>query len=175
MAPACWSASYFPDRYDSAIKSAVETYLPGHDWRLLKAQYYQESLLRPDAVSPAGAQGIAQFMPGTWTEVMGQLGKGQHLTPFMAEPAIDAGAFYMARMLRIWFSPRPPMDRYSLALASYNAGAGNLIAAQRECHGVLLYAEIIGCLPAITGRHSRETITYVQRIWGYWQVMVLGV
>jgi len=52
-------------KYDALIKTAQKKYLPGTDWRLLKAQLTQESDLNPRAVSPAGAQGIAQFMPNT--------------------------------------------------------------------------------------------------------------
>jgi membrane-bound lytic murein transglycosylase F len=148
--------------------------MPAYDWRLWKAQLYQESLLNPDAVSPVGARGLAQFMPGTWAEVSRQLGY-EHLNPHMAEPAIIAGAYYMARQLAIWKAPRPAADRYSLAAASYNAGAGNIIKAQQVCGGSNGYAEIISCLPEVTGHHSKETKTYVQRIWRYWTEMLLGV
>ena len=171
-ASACWSVSSFPDRYDAQIKQAANLYLPGEDWRLLKAQYYQESLLNPEAVSPVGATGIAQFMPGTWLEVSRELNM-QQLNPRMAKPAILAGAYYMAKLKRVWKAERTNADRYSLALASYNAGAGNLIKAQRKCGGVNEYAGIAKCLPDITGRYSKETLTYVKRIWGYWVTMLV--
>ncbi|SEG12837.1 transglycosylase SLT domain-containing protein [Marinobacterium lutimaris] len=168
------SAWSFPDRYDAEIKQAAERWLPGYDWRLWKAQLYQESLLNPDAVSPVGARGIAQFMPGTWLEVSRQLGY-QNLSPHMAEPAIIAGAYYQGRQVRMWSAPRPDSDRYSLGAASYNAGAGNVLASQRVCGGANGYAEIIACLPRVTGDHATETKTYVQRIWRYWTEMLLGV
>jgi len=152
---------------------AANRYLPGYDWRLWKAQLYQESLLNPDAVSHVGARGLAQFMPATWTEVSKQLGY-QGISPHAVEPAINAGAYYQGRMISIWKAPRPAADRYSLAAASYNAGAGNLIKAQKVCGGANGYAEIIQCLPQVTGEHAQETTTYVQRIWQYWTQMVLG-
>lgn len=170
----CWPAWSFPDSYDAEIKDAAADWLPGVDWRLLKAQYYQESRLEPGAVSPVGAAGVAQFMPGTWGEVSTALGYDS-LSPHDAEPAITAGAYYMARMRKGWTSPRPEMDRHSLALASYNAGFGNLLRAQEYCGWPNLYNDIITCLPRVTGDHSRETITYVKRIWRYWQEMVLGL
>ena len=170
-ASVCWSASSFPDRYDTDIEAAATRYLPQTDWRLLKAQYYQESRLQPDAVSPVGAVGIAQFMPGTWADVSRSLGF-EKLNRRMAQPAILAGAYYMAKLHGVWKAPRPAADRHSLAMASYNAGAGHLIKAQRLCGGVNAYAEIARCLPRVTGHHSRETITYVQRIWKYWTQMV---
>lgn len=171
---ACCSAWSFPDRYDDDIKRAAKLYLPGYDWRLWKAQLYQESRLDPDAVSPVGAAGLAQFMPATWQEVASQLSLGS-TSPHAAKPAILAGAYYQGRMIATWKAPRPPPDRYSLAAASYNAGAGNLIRAQRLCGGLNGYAEIINCLPEVTGHHSKETITYVERIWKYWSMMLLGV
>lgn len=167
-----WS-SVFPDKYDIQIRKAANRYLPGYDWRLWKAQLYQESLLNPDAVSPVGARGLAQFMPGTWAEVSQQLGF-HGISPHAAGPAITAGAYYQGRMISIWKAPRPAADRYSLAAASYNAGAGNLIKAQKVCGGANGYSEIIQCLPRVTGKHAAETTTYVQRIWQYWTQMVIG-
>jgi len=142
----------------------------GPEWEWWKAQLYQESRLDPYAESPVGAKGIAQFMPATWREVTQQLGiPGAH--PTTASLAIDAGAFYMARMQRGWSAPRPFMDRHNLAMASYNAGFGNILKAQERCMGVNLYSEIMACLPCITGHHSRETITYVQRI-AQWRALL---
>ena len=61
--------------------------------KLLAAQLYAESGFNPFAVSKAGAQGIAQFMPGT--------ARGMGLDdPFDAEQAIDAQAHLMRDLLR---------------------------------------------------------------------------
>lgn len=147
--------------------------MPGKDWRLLKAQCYQESLFDPEAVSYVGAQGLCQFMPATWKDTEHSLKLKGH--PFNTELNIQFAAYYMHRQNKFWKSRRPDADRTSLALASYNAGAGNLAKAQRLCNMSVLYAEIIKCLPNVTGRHSKETITYVKRIWGYWTRMVIGL
>jgi soluble lytic murein transglycosylase-like protein len=161
-------------QYDAAIKQAAEQYLPGYDWRLLKAQYLAESRLDPDAVSPAGAHGIAQFMPGTWSDVAKELGYPADITPFDPEAAIPAGAYYMAKLLNGWSAPRPDIDRYCLALASYNAGFGNLLKAQKAAGGANDYASIIKALPQVTGKNAVETTTYVKRILNYWHGMVTG-
>ncbi|HEX7075077.1 MAG TPA: transglycosylase SLT domain-containing protein, partial [Hyphomicrobiaceae bacterium] len=129
-------------------------------WRLLKSQYWQESRLDPSAVSPAGARGIAQFMGPTWAEVSRAMGWGL-VSPHDVRYAIEAGAYYDSRLYRQWRAPRPETDRISLMLASYNAGLGSILNAQRRCNGAPLYAEIIACLPQVTGRHSSETIGYV--------------
>jgi soluble lytic murein transglycosylase-like protein len=87
---------------------------------LLAAQLEAESGFDPGAVSPAGAQGIAQFMPATAAAY------GLR-DPFDARAAIDAQAHLMADLLARFGS-------VELALAAYNAGP----AAVAAC----------GCVPA---------------------------
>lgn len=173
LAFASWSAWAFTDRYDGQIAEAAHRYLPGVDWRLLKAQYMQESRLDPAAVSPVGAAGVAQMMPGTWAEISQAMQWGA-VSPHIARYSIIAGAYYMGRLRATWSAPRPEADRHSLALASYNAGLGNLLKAQRLAGGANLYPPIVQKLPAVTGAHARETITYVRRIWGYWTALMVG-
>ena len=79
---------------------------------LLAAQLKQESGFDPGARSPAGAQGIAQFMPGT-ARAMGLR------DPFDPAQAIQAQAKLMSLLLRRFGSVQ-------LALAAYNAGEGNV-------------------------------------------------
>jgi soluble lytic murein transglycosylase-like protein len=82
------------------------------DPELVRAMVEVESGFEIEAVSPKGAQGLMQIMPGT--------GKDLGLTePFEAGPNIEAGVRYMRSML----------DRYGdakLALAAYNAGPGRV-------------------------------------------------
>lgn len=167
------AASLYSDKYNFQIRKAAGTYLPTVDWRLLKAQYYQESLLNPKAVSYVGASGIAQFMPATWRDVTGEM----KITgsPFDASLAIPAGAYYMNKLRRGWSAKRPELDRHSLAMASYNAGFGNLLKSQRKCEGKTLYNDIIKCLPRVTGRYSKETIQYVKRIWKFYKLLIIGL
>ena len=170
-------AGMISKRYDKLIKSSVRQWWPRHefaDWRFWKAQLYQESLLDPDAVSPVGARGLAQFMPGTWADISKQLGFGL-VSPHVARYSIFAGAYYMAKLRRGWSSPRPEEDRWDLARASYNAGFGNLLKAQKEAGGAVLYADIIKALPQVTGRHSKETVTYVKRIHRWYRRLKCGL
>lgn len=132
------------------------------DWLYWKSQLYQESQLEPEAVSRSGARGLAQFMGPTWADVSRELELAGAL-PSAVEPAINAGAYYMAKLRRSWKAERPSLDRHFLALASYNAGLGNILKAQVRCGGNL-YQQIIACLPDVTGARSAETITYVDRI-----------
>lgn len=162
-------------QYDSAIKAAVSKYLPKHDWRLFKAQLIAESNLDPAAVSPVGAQGIAQFMPATWEQIRSELHYEEYATPFRSSYAIPAGAYYMATLIKRWSWPRPEMDRYCLALASYNAGFGNIVKAQKIVGGEVLYKGIMSSLNQVTGKHSLETHAYVQRILYLYSKLITGV
>jgi hypothetical protein len=90
---------------------------------LLAAQLMAESNFDPFAVSPAGAQGIAQFIPST-AAAYGLV------DPFDPEAAIDTQAHLMADLIRRLGSPQ-------LALAAYNAGP----APVEACHCVPGYPE----------------------------------
>lgn len=161
--------------YDQTIQDATRKFLPAdYDWRMLKAQLFQESRLKPKAVSPAGAQGLAQFMPRTWSEIAPQAGYPES-TPWDETPAIMCAAYYMAQLLKKWYSPRPQMDRICLALASYNAGFGNLVASQAQLNGAVLYGDIIKPLHEITGQlNASETRVYVARVLEFYTDLVLG-
>lgn len=153
----------FDPRYDTYFQLYSEKHLPENPWLLLKAQCYQESLLEPAAVSHVGAKGLCQFMPRTWDDM--QQRNRIRGSPFNPVLNIRFAAQYMRSMKRGWTSWRPDEpDRNNLAMASYNAGLGNLYKAQKLCGGAVYYDQIIRCLPAVTGRHSDETITYVTRI-----------
>ena len=100
--------SFVPERFAPAIARAAQRW--NVSGALLAAQLYAESGFNPAAVSPAGAQGIAQFMPGT--------ARSYGLAdPFDANQAIDAQAHLMRDLLR-------QLGSVPLALAAYNAGPG---------------------------------------------------
>ena len=139
--------------------------LPQYDWRWFKAQGSAESSLDPEAVSPAGAQGIMQIMPGTWRDLEEEL--GIIASPFNPKVNIRFGIHYMKKMVKFWKAPRTEHERLELAQASYNAGAGNILAAQRYCDDATTWSVISLCLPKVTGRKSVETVTYVKRIARY--------
>jgi len=166
------SAAVFTKKYDRQIEKAAKAYLPAVPWLLYKAQLWQESRLDPLARSPAGAEGIAQFMPGTARDIFPLLGYAA-VDRRLAGPSIEAGAYYMARLRRAWHAPRPETDRHKLALASYNAGLGNILAAQRACDGAALYEAIMLCLESVTGRHAVETRGYAPAIYRWYAAMAV--
>jgi soluble lytic murein transglycosylase-like protein len=104
--------SFVPERFAGAISRAAQRW--NVSAALISAQLYAESNFNPFARSPAGAQGIAQFMPGT-AEAYGLS------NPFDAAQAIDAQAHLMRDLLRRFAS-------VPLALAAYNAGPAPVAA-----------------------------------------------
>lgn len=141
-------------------------------WKLWKAQLYQESRLDPGAISPVGARGLAQFMPGTWNDVVRGLNFSSGVSPHDPDLAIEAGAYYMAQLRRTWRRDRAALEQQRLAQASYNAGTGNILKAQRICGDARMWAAIGACLHLVTGeKNAGETLTYVERIARWWKQM----
>jgi cell wall-associated NlpC family hydrolase len=94
---------------------------------LLAAQLYQESAFDPKAVSPVGAEGIAQFMPGTWPNwSSSQDGDGRRDVWNPAD-AIPAAARYDCALAQQ--VSKTSGDQIDNMLAAYNAGPGAVLAA----------------------------------------------
>jgi hypothetical protein len=91
---------------DDLIAATAQRY--GIEPSLLSAMVQTESNRNPRAVSPAGAQGLTQLMPGT------ARGLGVR-DPFDAAQNLDGGARYLRQQIDRFGSP-------ALALAAYNAG-----------------------------------------------------
>ncbi|HVZ01909.1 MAG TPA: transglycosylase SLT domain-containing protein [Dongiaceae bacterium] len=145
----------------------------GPDWRWAKAQGVQESGLDPAICSGAGACGIMQIMPATWTEICRALG-WRDVSRRSAPHSIFGGTYYQARMDRIWWRGRTIAERHALGLASYNAGPGSILAAQAACGGARLWPGIASCLAAVTGAaNARQTTDYVRNI-GRWRMAIKG-
>ena len=113
--------SFVPGRFREPLLQAAARWNVSAS--LLAAQLMAESNFNPFAVSPAGAQGLAQFMPST------AVAYGLD-DPFDPIAAIDAQAHLMSDLIRQLGSPE-------LALAGYNAGPG----AVEGCRCVPPYPE----------------------------------
>lgn len=156
--------------YDQHFRDASRTYLPGRPWKKLKAQGIQESGLRPDVCSKAGACGVMQFMPRTWAEEARRLGY-IGVPRSVARASIMASASYMDRCIGFWsVNGRSADDRDMLGLAGYNAGNGNIMGAQRASGGAMDYETIMAYLHLVTGEeNARETRGYAPRIYRIWR------
>lgn len=107
-----------PEEHQDAVDAAAEE--SGISATVLASQIDQESGWDPEAESPVGAQGIAQFMPDTW-ETYGEGGD-----PLDPEDAIPAMGRFMGTL---WEEVEPHADgdertQVELTLAAYNAGPG---------------------------------------------------
>jgi soluble lytic murein transglycosylase-like protein len=135
--------AYTRAQLEEALYAAADRYGIRRDvaWR----QIDQESGFNPNAVSPAGAQGIAQFMPDT----AARFGLSN---PFDPIASFDAWGRYMRLMLDMFG------ERYDLALAGYNSGENReeYKSAARENRPVNW-----STLPA---RVQQETPNYVSKI-----------
>jgi membrane-bound lytic murein transglycosylase F len=161
--------------YDQLFKEMHKKYSLPYDWRLLKAQCIQESGLNPNAKAYDGGMGLAQFMPKTFEEVASDLQWPFGSNPFSPELSIEAQAYYMRKLLSSWTAERHEIDRYCLALASYNAGMGNMLRSQKFALGANDYASIINKLDLVTGAsNSGITKGYVKNILTIWVRQIIN-
>ena len=94
----------------------------GRLWSLVHGITRQESSFDRAAVSHAGARGLMQLMPATAREQAGKMGYGYDVGRLTSDPAYNVmlGSAYFQRLVNQWDG------NYPLAVASYNAGAGNV-------------------------------------------------
>lgn len=161
--------------YDEQFRSQVALYfgdvqIDGKpiDWRWFKAQALAESSLNPKAISPAGARGIMQLMPETFEECKELLGI-RDADPFDPLMGIKFGVHYDRRMWRIW-KQEQGLERLRFMFGSYNAGAGNIVKAQRIATPQDRWWSVAKELPRVTGiGNARETTHYVKRVEAFYR------
>ncbi len=134
LTPVVVNSAPLVDRFDRAAKAE------GVDVRLLRAVAWTESRGRQDAVSPKGALGIMQLMPGTAAEL--------GVNPLDPDANVHGGARYLARQL-VRFQSLP------LALAAYNAGPGAVL----RWGGIPPYAETQSYVAQIMLRYQGVPIS----------------
>ncbi len=95
---------------------------PGSDWTMVHAISRQESQFAMNAVSHAGARGLMQLMPGTAREQAGKLFLSYDAGALTSDVGYNMklGGAYFGRMMDYFGGS------YPLAVAAYNAGAGNV-------------------------------------------------
>jgi membrane-bound lytic murein transglycosylase MltF len=137
------------------------------DWLMLAAQGFQESGLRQDRRSPAGAVGIMQIKPSTAAD------RNVRIDDIStAENNIHAGAKYMRFLADRYFDDEgiDDLNQWLLTLAAYNAGPAKAARLRREArengydpNTWFNNVEIIAAR-----RIGRETVTYVSNIFKYY-------
>ncbi|WP_375451728.1 transglycosylase SLT domain-containing protein [uncultured Devosia sp.] len=124
----------------------------------------QESMFQVDAISPVGARGLMQLMPGTAEDTARKIGVDYSAARLTSDPAYNAllGSSYLGTQLA----------RYEgsllLAAAAYNAGPGNASKwlgaygdPRAETVDPVVWVELIP---------FQETRKYVQRVLGNYLV-----
>ncbi|HEY8297617.1 MAG TPA: lytic transglycosylase domain-containing protein [Candidatus Baltobacteraceae bacterium] len=126
----CGGAGYLPYAPDALTPQAIHQLVADAAARnnvpegLVNAIVMAESSGDPHAISPVGAQGLMQLMPGTAQAC----GIGN---PFEPQANVECGTRYLRELLARYG------NNVQLAVAAYNAGPG----AVDQYHGVPPYAE----------------------------------
>ncbi len=148
----------YPRPYDIEVKAAAES--ANVDSPLLYGMIRQESLFRADAISPSGAIGLAQLMPGTAKRIARADQQPLPSASDLFDPGLNLrlGAAHLRELI----------DRFDgqqvVALAAYNAGP---LAAERWLPEAPIDADIwVENIP------YNETRDYVQRV--LWHTVVFG-
>lgn len=127
--------------FNDAVAAAAQHH--NLDPKLLHALVLTESAYRTDAVSPAGAAGLTQLMPGTALD----LGVADRFDPV---ENLKGGADYLARQIIRFGDLR-------LALAAYNSGPARVARLGRvpDIAETRAYvATVIDCYLALTAGRS---------------------
>lgn len=176
------------DRYDSLIRWYTRNFDLNPE--MIRRQVDAESSFRPQIVSPAGAVGLMQAMPGTFAWAVKEM-RAAGLIPAdyevwikNPEDSIHVGCWYDRWLFNRYAEIPDEADRWRFALAAYNCGRTNLnkaihIAREQTGHPASFAAwEKAGRLPGpwqewpfasrflsvVTGARANETIGYVSKI-----------
>jgi soluble lytic murein transglycosylase len=134
-----------------ASKAEIDPYL-------LYAMMRQESRFREAAVSPAGAVGILQIMPGTGRRLAREAGWAEYQPSWLYDPVtnIELAVNYVRKLSGLFGG------RWHLIAASYNAGE-HVVKAWAEQRKGLPEDEFIEEIP------YQETKDYVKKVYANWK------
>lgn len=124
-------------------------------WGIMRA----ESQYKKDVISPVGALGLMQVMPGTGVKIANMIGEAQFHPKKLLEPetGIKIGSRYLARLMKKFENSVP------LVAASYNAGP-HRVKSWLASFGDLEMDEFIEHIPFL------ETRNYVKRVVSNFQI-----
>jgi len=163
------------DRYDSLFQYFVEALWAVLDWRIIKAMAMIESSMRPLAVSPSGAQGLLQLMPGTFRDV--RAANADIVVsdqPCDVDSNVSAGVLYLREQYEHLAEIQEPGHRIMYALAAYNCGRGYINRAIQLARSdgrdwsqwTIVSQYLLDPRCVVLGRTPRgtETINYVMKV-----------
>ena len=120
---------------------------------IIAAQIEAESNWDSTAVSPVGAVGLSQFMPGTWTSIGRDDDGNGAVSPYDPGDAIMAQGRYDCQIVA-QLRGKVPGDLTQLALAGYNAGPGAVL----QYDGIPPYPETQAYVPRIIGLATKYSL-----------------
>ncbi|HMJ26991.1 MAG TPA: transglycosylase SLT domain-containing protein, partial [Pyrinomonadaceae bacterium] len=136
LSNAVWSTGN--SRVDSLVRFYGTKY--GVDPYLIFCLMHQESRFSNNAISPKGAQGLMQLMPGT-------AARYGVTNPYDVGQSIMGGTRYLKDLLQMF------NGRVDLALAGYNAGEGAVI---KYGYSIPPYSETRNYVRLITARYAMK-------------------
>jgi soluble lytic murein transglycosylase-like protein len=141
---------YYPVKYESAIRKYAKK--NGLDPHLVMGLIHQESFFNPRTKSSAGAIGLMQLMPATGKELGSRLFRGFNVGRLEnPEVNIELGTMHFRHLVDLFGG------KTELAIASYNAGQGNVMKWRRAAPSKPM-DELLESIP------FPETRNYVKRV-----------
>ncbi len=137
------------------------------DWLMLAAQAFQESGLRQDRRSPAGAIGIMQIKPSTAADRNVGIDDVTNV-----DSNVHAGARYMRFIADRYFAREKidDLNQWLFSLAAYNAGPAKINRYRREAaengYDPNRWFDNVEIIAA--RRIGGETVTYVSNVFKYY-------
>ncbi|HKO56919.1 MAG TPA: lytic transglycosylase domain-containing protein, partial [Thermoanaerobaculia bacterium] len=122
--PAYFIRMYYPDKYGDPIRKYSAK--NGLDPYLVMGLILQESYFNPRARSSVGATGLMQLMPATGRELGGRVYRSFNVSRLEnPETNIELGTMHLKMLVNLFGG------NTTLAIASYNAGQGNVMKWRR--------------------------------------------
>lgn len=175
-----WCGGFFSQAHAAQPPTAAQQYRSDLirnvrlDWGLnapvadFAAQLHQESGWNPRAVSPVGAQGLAQFMPATsaWiSDIMPELKANQPFNPAWSIRALTRYDRWIWQRV----NAADNCQRMAMTLSGYNGGLGwvqrdQKLAAQRGLDRQRWFGHVATVNAGRSAANWRENRHYPQRI-----------
>lgn len=149
--------------YRASFKQVAQKY--NLDWHMLAAMGYQESYLKPSAISPTGVKGLMMLTSNT-AKAMGVQNRND------PHQSIQGGAKYYDQLLA-QYTDIPLPDRNWYALVAYNMGPNALATVQKQVakkgknpnEWINIYAHLQR--NQVSNPKYKQAVQYVTRIRSY--------
>ena len=147
---------FYPQKYSSEVEASSKEF--NVDKNLVYAVIHTESRFQPDAESHAGAVGLMQLMPETFTWLQERLdGEVIYSDDSLYDPAVNIryGTYFLSTLLKDYSDP-------SAAIAAYNAGSANVDSWLND-------PSYSGDGKTLTVIPYEETRNYVEKVNNAWE------